>query len=302
MALDAIATASGGQDSLISDTTTAGFRQDVLQESTKRPVLVDFWAPWCGPCKQLTPVLEKVVQAAGGKVKLVKMNIDEHPQIAGQLGIQSIPAVIAFQNGQPVDGFMGALPESQVKAFIERVAGPVGPGAVEEALAEAAALLAEGDADSASQIYGAILAEEPANLQALVGLAKIHVDRGELQAAKDVLAAVPADKAADAGVAGVRAAIELAEQAASLGDLHELERKVAANAADHQSRFDLALALAAKGDREAAVDHLVEIIKRDRAWNDDGARRQLVQYFEAWGPMDEMTAAGRRKLSAVLFR
>jgi putative thioredoxin len=302
MALDMTTAASGGQDNLVSDTTTAGFRQDVLQESTRRPVLVDFWAPWCGPCKQLTPVLEKVVNAAGGKVKLVKMNIDDHPQIAGQLGIQSIPAVIAFQNGQPVDGFMGALPEGQVKAFIERIAGPVGPGAIEEALQEAATLLSEGDADSASQIYGAILAEEPENVAALAGLAKIHVDRGELQAAKDVLATVPADKTSDPAVSAVRAAIELAEQAASVGDLRDLEAKVAANPADHQARFDLALALAANGDREAAVDHLVEIIKRDRAWDDDGARRQLVQFFEAWGPMDEMTVAGRRKLSTVLFR
>jgi putative thioredoxin len=302
MALDMTTAASGGQDNLVSDTTTAGFRQDVLQESTKRPVLVDFWAPWCGPCKQLTPVLEKVVNAAGGKVKLVKMNIDEHPQIAGQLGIQSIPAVIAFQNGQPVDGFMGALPEGQVKAFIERIAGPVGPGAIEEALQEAATLLSEGDADSASQIYGAILAEEPGNVTALAGLAKIHVDRGELQAAKDVLASVPGDKTSDPAVSAVRAAIELAEQAASVGDLRDLEARVAANTADHQARFDLALALAANGDREAAVDHLVEIIKRDRAWDDDGARRQLVQFFEAWGPMDEMTVAGRRKLSTVLFR
>ncbi|MHB2168341.1 thioredoxin [Alsobacter sp. R-9] len=303
MALDATMAAPGGQqDTLVSDTTTAGFRQDVLVESTRRPVLVDFWAPWCGPCKQLTPVLEKVVKAAGGKVKLVKMNIDEHPQIAGQLGIQSIPAVIAFQNGQPVDGFMGALPEGQVKAFIERIAGPAGPDAIEEALKEAEALAASGDTDSASQIFGAILAEEPGNVPALAGLAKIHADRGELQAARDVLAGVPADKQSDPAVASVRAAIEVAEQAASLGDLADLQARVDANPADHQSRFDLALGLAAKGDREAAVDHLVEIIKRDRTWNEDGARKQLVQFFEAWGPMDDMTVAGRRKLSAVLFR
>ncbi len=302
MALNATTAAPNGGDALVSDTTTATFRQDVLTESTRRPVLVDFWAPWCGPCKQLTPVLEKVVKAAGGAVKLVKMNIDDHPQIAGQLGIQSIPAVIAFQNGQPVDGFMGALPEGQVKSFIERLTGPVGAGVVEQALEQAAELVAAGDVDAASQIYGAILAEEPANMAALTGLARIHADRGELQAARDVLAAVPADKASDPAVAGVRAIIELAEQAASVGDLADLEGRLAANAADHQARYDLALALAARGDREAAVDHLVEIIKRDRTWNDDGARKQLVQFFEAWGPTDEMTVAGRRKLSAVLFR
>ncbi|MCP8938729.1 thioredoxin [Alsobacter sp. SYSU M60028] len=301
MSLDSFA-AGGAGDSLISETTTQGFRQDVMAESMRRPVLVDFWAPWCGPCKQLTPVLEKVVTAARGAVKLVKMNIDEHPQIAGQLGIQSIPAVIAFKGGQPVDGFMGALPEAQVKAFIDKVAGPAGPGPVEEILEEAEAIAATGDVTGAAALYAEALEHEPGNLRAIAALAKLHLDLGDLEAAKRFLAMAPADKAGDPAIAAVRAAIDLAEQAAALGDHAELEAKLAANPADHQARFDLALALAAGGDREAATDHLVEIIKRDRAWNDDGARRQLLQFFEAWGPMDEMTVAGRRKLSAVLFR
>ena len=289
-------------DTLVSDTTTAGFRQDVMAESMKRPVLVDFWAPWCGPCKQLTPVLEKVVKAAGGKVKLVKMNIDEHPQIAGQLGIQSIPAIIAFQNGQPVDGFMGALPEGQIKSFIERLVGPLGPGATREIIQEAEGLVAAGDAEGAAQLYSAVLAQEPDNAAAIGALAKLHVDAGDLEAAKEFLAMAPEAKANDPAIAGARAAIELAEQAAKLGDFAELEARLAANPADHQTRFDLAVALAGAGDRETATDHLIEIIKRDRTWNEDGARKQLVQFFDAWGPMDEMTIAGRRKLSAVLFR
>jgi putative thioredoxin len=302
MALDAITSGAGGAETHVSDTTSATFRQDVLTESTKRPVLVDFWAPWCGPCKQLTPVLEKVVNAAGGKVKLVKMNIDEHPQIAGQLGIQSIPAVIAFRNGQPVDGFMGAVPEGQVKAFIEKLAGPVGPGPVEELIAEAEAFQAQGDVATAADVYAEVLQHEPANLKAIGALAKIHVELGDIEGAKGFLAMAPADKADDPLLAGARAALELAEQAATLGDFAELEKKVAEQPGDHQARFDLALALAAAGQREAATDHLVEIVKRDRAWNDDGARKQLLQFFEAWGPMDEMAVAGRRKLSAVLFR
>ena len=294
--------ATTGGDSLVSDTTTASFRQDVMTESMKRPVLVDFWAPWCGPCKQLTPILEKVVKAAGGKVKLVKMNIDEHPQIAGQLGIQSIPAIIAFQNGQPVDGFMGALPEGQIKSFIERLVGPLGPGATAEMIKEAEGLLAAGDAEGAAQLYSAVLAQEPENVAAIGALAKLHVDIGDLEAAKAFLAMAPEAKAADPAIAGARAAIELAEQAAKLGDFAELEARLAANPADHQTRFDLAVALAGAGDRETATDHLIEIIKRDRTWNEDGARKQLVQFFDAWGPMDEMTVAGRRKLSTVLFR
>src|SRR5215213_9173873 len=184
-------------DTLIKDTTTAGFRQDVIAESMKQPVLVDFWAPWCGPCKQLTPVIEKAVKAAGVKVKLVKMNIDEHPQIPGQLGIQSIPAVIAFTKGQPVDGFMGALPESQVKGFIERLVGPVGPSPVEDLLAEADALAAEGDAAGAAELYAAVLGQEPENVAALAALAKLHLDLGDVEGARRFLDMVPKEKAND---------------------------------------------------------------------------------------------------------
>jgi putative thioredoxin len=289
------------QDTLIKDTTTAGFRQDVIAESMKQPVLVDFWAPWCGPCKQLTPVIEKAVTAAGGKVKLVKMNIDEHPQIPGQLGIQSIPAVIAFQRGQPVDGFMGALPESQVKGFIERLVGPVGAGAAEDLMKEADAAAAAGDATGAAELYAAVLAQDPENASAIGALAKLHLDLGDLDGAKQFLSMAPAGKENDPAIVGARAAIELAEQAASLGDVGGLQQQVAANPLDHQARFDLALALNARGKREEALDELIEIVRRDRNWNEDGARKQLVQFFEAWGPMDEMTIAGRRKLSSILF-
>ena len=285
---------------LIKDTTTATFRQDVMTESMKQPVLVDFWAPWCGPCKQLTPVIEKAVKAAGGKVKLVKMNIDEHPQIAGQLGIQSIPAVIAFQRGQPVDGFMGALPESQVKGFIERLVGPVA-SAADDLLAEAASLGAQGDAAGAAELYAAVLAQDPENVAALAALAKLHLDLGDVESARRFIAMAPQAKANDPALAGARAAIELAEQAASLGDLAEFQHRLEANPGDHQARFDLALGLNARGKRQEAVDQLLEIVRRDRSWNEDGARKQLVQFFEAWGPTDENTIAGRRKLSSVLF-
>ena len=292
---------TAAQDGLIKDTTTAGFRQDVIAESAKQPVLVDFWAPWCGPCKQLTPVIEKAVKAAGGKVKLVKMNIDEHPQIPGQLGIQSIPAVIAFTKGQPVDGFMGALPESQVKAFIERLVGPVGPSAAEDMLAEAAELAAQGDAAGAAELYAAVLAQEPDNVAAIAALAKLHLDLGDLDGAKRFLTMAPNGKENDPAIARARAAIELAEQAASLGDVGELMRRVEADPRDHQARFDLAVALNARNKRDEAVDALLEIVRRDRTWNEDGARKQLVQFFEAWGPMDPATVAGRKRLSSVLF-
>jgi putative thioredoxin len=288
-------------DDLVKDTTTAGFRQDVIAESMQQPVLVDFWAPWCGPCKQLTPVLEKAVKAAAGKVKLVKMNIDEHPQIAGQLGVQSIPAVFAFQRGQPVDGFMGALSESQVKSFIERLVGPVGPGEVDELLADAADRAAAGDAAGAAELYAAVLADEPDNVPAIAGLAKVHVELGDLEGARHFLTMTPKGKENAPEIAGARAAIEIAEQAAAVGDLGALERQVAANPDDLQARFDLALGLNALGKREEAADGLLAIVKRDRTWNEDGARKQLVQFFDAWGPTDPATLGGRRKLSSLLF-
>ncbi len=288
-------------DGLIKDTTTQTFMKDVIEESRRQPVLVDFWAPWCGPCRQLTPVLEKVVRAAKGKVKLVKMNTDEHPAIPSQLGIQSIPAVFAFVNGQPADGFMGALPESQVTAFIERLTKERIGGDTADRLAAADAALVEGNPASAAEIYAGILAEDSSNVHALAGLARCYVETGAMEQAKQTLAMVPESKRNEPSVAAARAAIELSEQAAALGPVADLEHKVLANPLDHQARYDLALALNAKGRRNEALDHLIEIVRRDRKWNDDGARKQLVQLFEAWGPTDELTVEGRKRLSSILF-
>lgn len=285
---------------LVKDVTSASFRQDVLSESQRQPVLVDFWAPWCGPCKQLAPALEKVVREAGGKVKLVKMNIEEHPDIAGQMGIQSIPAVIAFQKGQPIDGFMGALPESRIRQFIERLVGPVGDPTA-ELLAEAAKLAEAGDAAGAADLYAALLQKDPANPKALGGLAKLYVDMGELEQAREILAALAPGAKEDATLAAARAALDNAEQAASLGDLAPLTAKVEADPGDHQARFDLAVALNARNMRAEAADALLAIIKKERGWNEEAARKQLLQFFEAWGPMDAATIAARRKLSAALF-
>ena len=289
---------------LIKETTTQTFVKDVIEESRRQPVLIDFWAEWCGPCRQLTPVLEKAVRNARGKVKLVKMNIDHHPAIPGQMGIQSIPAVIAFVNGQPADGFMGAIPESQVNAFIEKLTkGVTAPGEanIAEILQEAEAVLAEGDAAAAAQIYAEVLAHDATNIPALAGLAKCHVATGAIEEASKTLAMVPESKRNDASVKAVQAAIDLAEQAKSVGPVGELEQKVAANPLDHQARFDLATALNAMGRRGEATTQLLEIVKRDRKWNDDGARRQLVQLFEAWGGADEATVEGRKRLSTLLF-
>ena len=289
---------------LIKETTTQTFVKDVIEESKRQPVLIDFWAPWCGPCRQLTPIIEKAVRAAKGKVKLVKMNIDEHPAIPGQMGIQSIPAVIAFVNGQPADGFMGAVPESQVTAFIDKLtAGMPGAGEpnIAEILQEAEAVLAEGDPATAASIYAEVLAADATNIPALAGLAKCYVTTGALEQAKQTLAMVPESKRNDAAVKAVQVSIDLAEQAQAVGPVTELEQKVAANPLDHQARFDLATALNASGQRGEATNQLLDIVKRDRKWNEDGARKQLVQFFEAWGPTDEATVEGRKRLSTILF-
>jgi putative thioredoxin len=291
--------APGGD--LIKETTTRDFMKDVIEASRTAPVLVDFWADWCGPCKQLTPILEKVVTKAKGAVRLVKMNIDKYPEIAGQLGVRSIPAVFAFKDGQPVDGFMGALPESQVQAFIDRISGPTAPSDAEAMIEEAGLAFAEGDLEGAAQLYGAAMQMEPENIAAIVGLADVFVAARQFEQAREILGQIPAGKETDARVGGLKARLDLEEQAAKLGDPKELEARLAADANDHAARFDLALIANARGQKEDAVDHLIDIVRRARDWNEDGARKQLVQFFEAWGPKDPMTLYGRRRLSSVLF-
>ncbi len=297
---DGVQNGGGAEASLIKETTTADFRVDVIAESARQPVLVDFWAPWCGPCKQLTPVIEKVVKGAGGKVKLVKMNIDDHPQIAGQLGIQSIPAVIAFQKGQPVDGFMGALPESQIKGFIERLVGPLGSGD-EELLAEAETALSEGDAQRAGELFSQALQNDPQDVKAFGGLIRALVQLGDLEQARLALSKVPAGSENHAAIVAARAALEIAEQAASVGDLGALYKRIEANPADHEARIELAVGLNAQNRREEAADQLLESIAKDRSWNEEAARKQLLQFFEAWGAVDPETLRARRRLSGLLF-
>ncbi len=288
-----------GASDLIKDTTTQTFMADVIEASKKAVVLVDFWAPWCGPCRQLTPVLEKVVKAAKGSVRLVKMNIDEHPAVAGQLGVQSIPAVFAFKDGQPVDGFMGALPESQVKAFIDRLVGPGLDDAGDLDAAQAA--LAAGDIGSAATMFAALLKADPQNVDAIAGLARCYLATRDMARAEQTLALVPPAKQNVAAYVSAKAAIELAKKAGAKPDLKGLEAAVRANPRDWDARYKLAIALNAKGQREAAMDHLFEIVRRDRAWNEDAARKQLVEFFEAWGEKDALTGVGRQRLSALLF-
>ncbi|POF32618.1 thioredoxin [Roseibium marinum] len=286
---------------LVFDVTTETFMADVMEASRHQVVLVDFWAPWCGPCKQLTPIIEAEVKAAGGRVKLAKMNIDDHPEIPGQMGIQSIPAVVAFKDGQPVDGFMGAQQESQVKAFIEKVAGPAPVNQADVHLEQAEELLAAGDFAQAAQHFGAVMQMDPDNARAIAGLAQCYLAAGEPERAKQALELVPEEKRSEEAYIAAKTALDLAEQAASLGDLADLQDRIEKDPLDLQARFDLALGLNGKGDKNGAVDQLIEIVRRDREWNEDGARAQLLQFFEAWGFKDPASAYGRRKLSAVLF-
>jgi putative thioredoxin len=290
----------GGETNLIKNTTTKDFLRDVIEASREVPVLVDFWAPWCGPCRQLTPILEKAVRAAKGAVRLVKLNIDEQPQIPGQMGVQSIPAVFAFQDGRPVDGFMGALPESRVNDFIARLIGDSAGGTAAD-LEAAEAALSAGDVNSAAQLFGEVLQKDRENAQALAGLAKCYIKTGDLVRAEQTLALVPPAKADSSPVASARAALELARKTPAAGDIETLRAKLAADPKDPQARFDLALALNAKGDRSGALDELLAVVAKNRGWNDDAARKQLLQLFDAWGPADPSTIAGRQRLSSLLF-
>ena len=300
--MDTLIGQSAGGASQPKDATTQSFAADVIEASQQTPVIVDFWAPWCGPCKQLAPILEKTVRDAGGKVALVKINIDENPEIAQQLRIQSIPAVFAFDKGQPVDGFMGAQPESQIKRFVERLVGPMGPSPLEQALEQAKDALDAGDFATASNIYGQILRQVPGEAAAIAGLVRCLVGAGDLQEARELVDGLDDETLKNADVESAVSALALAEQAGEAdGDTAELQARLAQDPGDHQTRFDLAMAYHGAGRNEQAIDELIEIIRRDREWNDEAARQQLLKLFEALGHADPLTVAGRRKLSSILF-
>ncbi|MBS0221615.1 MAG: thioredoxin [Proteobacteria bacterium] len=293
---------------LIKDSDQTKFAQDVLEASRTVPVIVDFWAPWCGPCKQLQPTIEKVVKEAKGAVKLVKINIDQNQMLAQQLRIQSIPAVYAFFGGRPVDGFMGAVPESQVKQFVDRLVQAAGgaPGAdggneIAELLEHAKAALAENDFDLAARIYSEILGLEPTNIAALAGMARYQVQIGDLEQAKELLAKIPAKERTGADIAAVQAAIDLAEQAKDAGPIGDLKAKASADPKDFQARLDLALSYWAGGQKQEAIDELLAMIKLDRNWNEGAARQQLLKFFEALGFTDPLAVDGRKRLSSILF-
>ena len=291
-------TPAPAKSDLIKEGSDADFMADVIEASKTQPVIVDFWATWCGPCRQLTPALEKAVMAAKGAVKLVKIDVDKNPAYAGQLRVQSIPTVYAFVDGKPVDGFMGAVPDSQLKAFIDRLAGEAPPSEVDELLAMAFESLDVGDVGGAAQAYAQALQLEPENVKAIAGLARCYLTGGDTERAAEVVAMAP-EGAKDTELDSVRAALTLASAAG--GETADLDRRLAADPDDHEARFELAKVLAGQGDMAGAADHLLTIIARDREWNDQAARKQLLTVFEAVGYSSEVAKQGRRKLSSILF-
>ncbi|RYE09369.1 MAG: co-chaperone YbbN [Hyphomicrobiales bacterium] len=304
------APASAPPVALIKDSTDRAFKADVVDASLEAPVLVDFWAPWCGPCRSLTPTIEKVINESGGKIRLVKINIDENPGIAGQLGVQSIPNVFAFAGGRPIDMFLGNMPESEVRKFADRVIAAAGPGQpragsideqIKEALTAARAAIGAGDLNTAAQIFGMVLQHQPENVDALLGMSRVYLKAGEAEQAQAIFDTIPEEARKGGDYVSLAAELKLLTEAAELSETAELERKLEANPDDHQSRFDLALALNAEGNRTEAADQLMVLMKRDRSWNEDAARKKLLEFFEAWGPKDPATNKGRRQLSALLF-
>ncbi len=302
---------SSAASELVRDSSMTTFQADVIDASRNQPVLVDFWAPWCGPCRQLGPAIEKVVKEAGGKVRLVKINIDENQELAAQMGVRSIPAVFAFSGGQPVDGFMGALPESEIQKFVTKIlqASPAGEGQadsdmmaqIEQALNTAEQALAADDVDQALHIYRLVLEQMPEHAPALIGLTQAFIKNGALEQAEQTLDLVPEKDRSSIQYFAAQSALSLARQAGELGEMDTVLARIKSDPDDFQARMDLAVLHNAAGNREEATKELIEIIKRDRSWNEDAARTRLLEFFEAWGAADPASIAGRKLLSRTLF-